>query len=53
VRASNGVGATLPPEQVAAFDRALAALLAERFPGATLIVLHRVFAVLARAPAPA
>jgi len=53
VRASNGVGATLPPEQVAAFDRALAALLAERFPGATLAVLHRVFAVLARAPAPA
>jgi SAM-dependent methyltransferase len=51
VRASFGVGATLPPEQVAAFDAALAALLAERFPGATLAVPHRVFAVIARAPA--
>ena len=53
VRASYGVGATLSSEQVAAFDRALAALLAERFPGATLAVPHRVFAVIARTPAAA
>ena len=33
VRASAGVGASLPPERVAAFDRDLAVLLAERFPG--------------------
>lgn len=51
IRASAGVGATLPPERVAEFDRALAALLAERFPGETLQVPHRVFAVIAR-PAP-
>ena len=53
VRASYGVGATLPAEQVVAFDAALATLLAERFPGARLAVPHRVFAVIARAPAAA
>jgi SAM-dependent methyltransferase len=47
IRASAGVGATLAPEQVAAFDRELAALLADRFPGKTLDVPHRVFAVFA------
>jgi SAM-dependent methyltransferase len=52
VRASYGVGATLPSEQVVAFDAALAALLAERFPGVRLAVPHRVFAVIAQAPAP-
>lgn len=51
VRASAGVGATLAPEKVAAFDGELAALLARRFPGATLAVPHRVFAVIARPPA--
>lgn len=50
VRASAGVGASLGPESVAAFDRALADLLAERFPGQTLAVPHRVFAVTARPP---
>ena len=50
IRASAGVGATLAPEQVAAFDRELAALLAERFPGETLGVPHRVFAVFATRP---
>jgi SAM-dependent methyltransferase len=51
VRASAGVGATLAPEKVAAFDRELAAALAERFPGATtLMIPHRVFAVIARPP---
>jgi hypothetical protein len=37
-------------EQVAEFDKALAELLASRFPGAILQVPHRVFVVLARAP---
>jgi SAM-dependent methyltransferase len=49
IRASAGVAVSLAPEAVAAFDREHAALLAERFPGRELPVLHRVFAVLARA----
>jgi SAM-dependent methyltransferase len=53
IRASAGVGASLPPEHVAAFDRELAALLAERFPDDPLSVPHRVFAVVARASGPA
>lgn len=53
VRASAGVGASLDPERVAAFDRALAALLRERFPDSLLAVPHRVFALVARAPLPA
>lgn len=51
VRASAGVGGTLPPDAVARFDADHAALLAERFPGSPLAVLHRVFAVVGRAPA--
>jgi ubiquinone/menaquinone biosynthesis C-methylase UbiE len=51
VRATAGVGASMSPRRVAAFDRALAALLASRFPGAALVVPHRVFAVIARRPA--
>ncbi|MDH5605498.1 MAG: class I SAM-dependent methyltransferase [Anaerolineae bacterium] len=47
IRASAGVGASLSPEKVAAFDRDLAALLAENFPGDRLAVPHRVFAVIA------
>lgn len=43
IRASAGVGASLPPERVAAFDRDLADLLARRFPGDRLAVPHRVF----------
>jgi SAM-dependent methyltransferase len=50
IRASAGVGASLSDEEVTRFDRALAALLAERFPGAVLSVPHRVFAVIARPP---
>jgi SAM-dependent methyltransferase len=52
VRASGGVGGTLSEPQVAAFDRELESLLARQFPGDILGVLHRVFAVLARAPVP-
>lgn len=50
IRASAGVGASLPPERVEAFDRELAGLLAERFPAEPLAVPHRVFAVVATAP---
>jgi hypothetical protein len=49
IRASAGVGATLPSGRVEAFDRELARILEERFPGEALPVLHRVFAVIARA----
>jgi SAM-dependent methyltransferase len=50
IRASAGVGASLSPTAVAAFDRELAGLLAQRFPGETLAVHHRIFAVIARPP---
>jgi len=50
VRASAGVGATLAPSAVAAFDRDLARVLAERFPGDLLLIPHRVFALIATAP---
>jgi hypothetical protein len=50
IRASAGVGASLPPARVAAFDEALAALLAERFPDDPQAVPHRVFCLTARAP---
>jgi len=50
IRASAGVGASLPPDRVEAFDGALAALLAERFPDDPQAVPHRAFCVTARAP---
>ncbi|MFQ5418023.1 MAG: class I SAM-dependent methyltransferase [Myxococcota bacterium] len=50
IRASAGIGASLPPEAVNAFDRDLAALLAERFPGASVSAHHRVFTLIARPP---
>ena len=50
MRASAGVGASLPPEEVAAFDRELQAQLAEKYPQEPLAVLHRVFAAIASAP---
>jgi SAM-dependent methyltransferase len=46
IRASAGVGASLAPAAVAAFDAELAGLLRKSFPGAVLEVPHRVFAVL-------
>lgn len=49
MRSSNGVGASLPDERVAAFDRDLADLLASRFPEAPLQVPHRIWALVARA----
>lgn len=50
IRASAGVGASLSPDGVAAFDRELQALLAEKFPQEPLAVLHRVFAAIGKAP---
>ena len=49
-RASAGVGASLSPEGIAAFDRDLQALLTEKFPQEPLAVLHRVFAAIGSAP---
>lgn len=48
IRASAGVGASLAPERVAAFDQAHAALLADRFPEEPLAIPHRISAILAR-----
>lgn len=50
IRASAGVGASLPPEKVAAFDRELAEILRTRFPDDPLSVAHRVFALIANRP---
>jgi SAM-dependent methyltransferase len=50
IRASSGIGANLPPAEVAVFDRAHEALLAARFPLPLLNVPHRVFAVVGRSP---
>lgn len=47
MRASAGIGASLSPERVQAFDRELASLLAERFPGGRISIPHRVTAVVA------
>jgi SAM-dependent methyltransferase len=51
MRTCNGVGASLPPETIAEFDRALEQLLREQFPSETLAVPHRVWAMVARVPA--
>ncbi|HVV22184.1 MAG TPA: class I SAM-dependent methyltransferase [Pseudonocardiaceae bacterium] len=47
MRSSNGVGATLSDERVAAFDAELAAILAQRFPE-PLTVPHHIWAIIAR-----
>ncbi len=49
IRASAGVGGSLTADGVAAFDAALAALLAAEFPGQPLEVPHRCFALTATA----
>jgi SAM-dependent methyltransferase len=49
IRASAGVAASLPPDQVARFDTELHALLRQRFAADPLQVPHRVFALIARA----
>lgn len=48
IRASAGVGASLPPEAVARFDEELATILVERYPGEKLAIPHRIFVVMAR-----
>ena len=50
IRASAGVGASLPVDAVAAFDREHEAILAERFAEDPLAVPHRVWAVIGRSP---
>jgi SAM-dependent methyltransferase len=50
IRASAGVGASLAPQQVAAFDDELRAMLAERWPEDPMRVMHRVFAAIGVAP---
>lgn len=45
IRASAGVGASLSPEKVEAFDRELMAILEASFPDDVLQIPHRVFAV--------
>ncbi len=50
IRASAGVGASLSPDVVVAFDADLERLLAENHPEDPLAVPHRCFAVISRAP---
>lgn len=50
IRASAGVGASLTPDAVAAFDAELRTILSERFPDDPMRVLHRVFAAIGVAP---
>jgi SAM-dependent methyltransferase len=50
IRASAGVGASLPPDAVARFDADLQEVLTRQFPTEPLAILHRVWAVIARAP---
>jgi len=50
IRASTGVGASLPPDAVERFDAAHREMLARDFPEQPLQVPHRVFAVFGRAP---
>jgi len=47
IRASAGVGASLAPAEVEAFDAELIRLLKESFPGNLLEIPHRVFAIVA------
>lgn len=50
IRASAGVGASLPPAAVERFDTELEKILQLRYPAEVLPVPHRVFTVIARAP---
>jgi SAM-dependent methyltransferase len=50
IRASAGVGASMPPEAVAPFDLDHRQLLQRAFPGEPLQIPHRVFAVFGRVP---
>jgi ubiquinone/menaquinone biosynthesis C-methylase UbiE len=50
IRASAGIGASLGPEQIAAFDTEHATMLRQRFPREPMLVPHRVFAAIGAAP---
>ncbi|WP_151770446.1 class I SAM-dependent methyltransferase [Streptomyces abyssomicinicus] len=50
IRASAGVGASLPEEEVRTFSDELTAVLRDTFPGDPLGIPHRTWAVTARAP---
>lgn len=50
IRASAGVGGSLPPAEVVRFDAEHQELLQEHFPHDPLAIPHRVFAILARPP---
>ncbi|MCH7870903.1 MAG: methyltransferase domain-containing protein [Planctomycetes bacterium] len=50
IRASAGVGASLPDEAIDAFDRDLTRLLKDRFTDDPLPTPHRLYALVARAP---
>lgn len=50
IRASAGVGGSLPPDRVVAFDQALSDILKARFPAQPLMVPHRCWAVIGGAP---
>jgi SAM-dependent methyltransferase len=50
IRASQGVGASLPPEGIKRVDSELTELLKTRFPSEPLAIPHRVFIAISRAP---
>lgn len=52
IRASAGVGASLPQPEVDAFSAELTAILHDRFPGEVLRIPHRAWSVAAVKPAP-
>lgn len=52
IRASAGVSASLSPAEVQQFDTELASILTRDFPQNPLDIHHRVWAVIARNPAP-
>lgn len=52
MRTCNGVGASLTPDKVQAFDHDLAELLAAEFPTEPMPIEHRVWVVTSRKPAP-
>lgn len=50
IRASAGVAASLPPPEVAAFDRELGQLLLRQFPQEPLLIPHRIWMLICRKP---
>jgi hypothetical protein len=50
IRASAGVAASLPADAISVFDRELEKLLVHDFPEVVLMVPHRIWSVIAKAP---